>query len=90
MPKPSWYRFKYIASVGSLDEPVIAINFMRFLKRMKFEYRMPFPAETLDDYVDYLFKVMEDNTPQGRYFGTPSDKDTDVFGYFSLPDKRSI
>lgn len=85
-----WESYKFIASVGSLEEPILVKNFIRSLKRRGIEYRMPYPAETLDDYTDYIFRVMEDNTPPGRYFGTPNDKDWDVFGYWYLPDKRRV
>jgi len=86
----SWGRFKWVVSAGSLDEPVLASNFMRWLQVRGAEFRVPYPAETLDDYVDYLFQVMEDNTPEGKYFGTPDDFKTDIFGFFPLPDKRRI
>ncbi len=85
-----WERYKYIVSVGSLEEPVLVRNFVRYLKRRHIEFRLPYAAETLDDYTDYMFKLLEDNTPEGRYFGTPTDKDVDVFGYWHLPDKRRV
>jgi hypothetical protein len=88
--KQHWERYKLIASVGSLEEPVLVKNFVRYLKRNRIEYRMPYPAETLDDYADYLFRVMEEHTPEGRYFGTPNDEAVDVFGYWMLPDERRI
>ena len=86
--KQHWESYKFIASVGSLEDRRIARNFMQYLHRRKIEFRMPFAAETLDDYTDYLFKVMEEHTPSGRYFGTPDDNQMDVFGYFRLPDTR--
>jgi len=86
--KQHWERYKFVVSVGSLEEKFLIKNFTRFLKRIRVPFRMPLPAETIDDYTDYLFKVMEENTPEGRYFGTPTDKAVDVFGYWSLPDER--
>lgn len=83
-----WESYKFVASVGCLEDQQVALNFMRYMNRRKFVFRMPFAAETLDDYTDYLFKVMEEHTPSGRYFGTPDDNQMDVFGYFRLPDTR--
>lgn len=88
--KQHWERYNLVASVGSLDEPDLVMNFLRYLKKHKVEYRMPYPAETLDNYTDYLFEVMEQNTPDGFYFGTPDDKQVDVFGYWLLPDERRV
>lgn len=88
--KQHWERYTLVASAGSLEDADIALNFMRYLKKHSIEFRMPLPAETMDDYTDYLFKVMEENTPEGRYFGTPDDDQPDVFGYWQLPDLRVV
>lgn len=84
----NWSRFKWVVSVGSLDEIVLVKNFTAYCRVNDIAHRMPLPAETLDDYTDYMFKVMEDYTPEGKYFGTPNDLTMDVFGFFPLPDKR--
>lgn len=83
-----WIRADYVASEGVLDDFELAMNFMRYLERKKLLFRYGHPHETVSDYLDYLFEVMEYYTPEGKYFGTPSDEKVDVFGYFSLPDLR--
>ena len=82
------YRSKYVVSVGSLEEKELANNMVSWLWKNGYEFRIPEPDETIDDYVDYLFALMEQITPAGRYFGTPDDSHTNLFGFFHLPDKR--
>lgn len=84
------YRSRHIVSVGSLEEVDLADNFMTWLWNNGKDFRIPEIEEDLNDYVDYLFQVMEDVTPAGRYFGTPDDKRNNIFGFFPLPDKRMI
>jgi hypothetical protein len=83
-----WIRADYVASEGTLEDSELLTNFMCYLERRKLPFRYGLFHETIEDYLDYLFEVMEYYTPEGKYFGTPNDHTPDVFGYFSLPDVR--
>lgn len=83
-----WIRADYVASEGTLEDLELLFNFMCYLERKQLPFRYGYPHETVADYLDYLFEVMEYYTPEDKYFGTPSDDRPDVFGYFSLPDLR--
>ena len=77
-----------IASAGTLDDTELAIAFMRYLWKFSRDYRRMLPGEDVETYLDYLFEKMETLAPSKYYFGTPNDRQTDVFGYFKLPDTR--
>ena len=77
-----------IASKGTLDDTELAIAFMRYLWKFSRNYRRMQDGESVEDYLDYLFVKMDELAPAKYYFGTPNDHQTDVFGYFKLPDTR--